>query len=379
MANLEQVSLRQVVLLVVVSRLSQTLIFFGANPLVRQDIWWQGPLSALGAVGFVWLLQWLWLRFPGVSLTQVASLVLGKAAGRCLALTYAGVLVLTLSVTLRLTGEVFAFAFLPRTPMILVVAVVAFLAAWGAAEGLEVVAQSTEIVFPILVGSILLIVALLVKDLHTELLWPPYLLHTGPFPHLADVVSTASRTLELVVVGQMLPQVKERHGLFRAMFRAHIWLLVIWCCIGIAIVGILGPDYDSLSFPFFTVVRTVSIADFLERVEGLLLGVWLLGMFLRSALFLWSAALATADGLGLADYRPLVLPLGGIAAIYAIMQAESLMELRRYLRPEVYTPFSLTFVLAVPLLLLGIAAVRGLKGTDCAHTPGAAPGGQPAP
>jgi spore germination protein KB len=340
-AQVERISLAQVWMLIVISRLSLTLVYYGTPPGVRHDVWWQSFFSVLMALPFLWLLTRLWKRFPDQTVFQVAETVLGKVAGKFVSLLYLQFLLLVLALNLRLVGEFFLYAFLPRTPIIVIIGMVSALAAWASRAGIEVIGRAGQVVFP--------------------LLWPLQILKTGPLPHLQDMVSVAARTVELSWICILVPFVNDRHRLFGAGVRAQLWQGVLWTFMSITIIGVLGQDIEPHYFPFFAAARLVQVADFLERIDSLFLAVWLFGMFLRVSVLLWSTALGTAQLLGLPEYRSLVLPLAGIAISLSIIEAETFTELRGYLDPEIFTPYGLLFILVIPLLLLLVAKVRGRR------------------
>ncbi len=354
----ERISLTQVMMLVVISRLSLTLVYFGAVPAIRQDVWWQSFLAALTGIGFVWVLNYLWQKYPNKTFFQVVELVLGRWLGKLVCLTYILFWMIMLSLNLRLAAEFFLFAFLPRTPIIVVIGVIAGLAAWSCRAGVEVMARVGQVIFPMLIGSILLIVVLLAKDIDPHRLLPLEVLITGPVPHLKDMVSVAARTVEIAWLGIVVPCVSERHGLFKAVAKAQLWQGAVWVIMNIAIFGILGREIEHHFFPFFEAARYVHVADFLERIDAIFLSVWLFGMFLRAAMMLWASAIGTAQLLDLKHYRPVVLPLAGIAVSYAVAQGERFAQFQGYLAPEVLTPFTLTFVVIIPVLILAVAGVR---------------------
>lgn len=354
----ERISTVQLLMLVVLSRLSLTLIYYGTPPVLKQDVWWQSFPAALLGIGFVWLLDRLWRRFPDHTLPQIAEKALGKVAGKVFGLAYLLFWFQMFSLDLRLTGEFFVFAFLPQTPLVVIIAVIASLAVWAAKAGVEVIGRAAQVVFPFLIGSILLVVVLLGKDINLGQLWPPRILVTGPVPHLKDMVSVTARTLEFAWIGLLVPSLNQRNRIVRAVVGAQLVLGIMWTIMGIAVYGTLGQEIEAHFFPFYAAARLVSVADFLERIDAIFLAMWVLGMFLRGGMMLWSLSTSMATWLGVKDYRPLAAPLTGLAVAYAIAQVESFSELRDYLQPEVQTPFSLLFLLLLPMFVLGVAVLR---------------------
>jgi spore germination protein KB len=349
-------------MMMVISRLTLSLVYWGTPPAVRQDRWWESFFAAMAGLLLLWVFDRIWRRFPTQTFLQVAETVLGRPLGKLVSLLYLLFFFLMVSLNLRLVGEFFLYAFLPRTPIIVVIGVVTALAAWASHEGIEVIARASQVVFPLLIGSILLIVLLLAKDVKLHLLLPPVILYTGPLPHLQDMINVAARNVEFAWLGLLVPSVSDPRRLFGAAARAHIWQGAVWMVMSIAIIGVLGREIEEHYFPFFAAARLVHIAEFLERVDSVFLAVWLFGMFLRLAVLLWSTATGAAQWLGLQSYRPLVLPLAGIAVSYSIAQARTFSELRGYLEPEVFTPLGLLFLFLFPVLLLGVAVVRRMRG-----------------
>lgn len=358
--SLEKITPLQVMMLMIVSRLSLTLVYFGMPPGVDQDVWWQSFPAALTSLVPVFILSRIWRRFPEQSLFAVSEQVLGKWLGGLINLLYLLFFALLLSLNIRMVGDFFISAFLPRTPIMIVTGVLILLAVWATRAGIEVIGRAAQVVFPLLVGSILLIILLWGREMKLEYLLPLKLRLTGPLPHLQDMINVSARMVEVVWLGLLAPSVNQPEGLMRAVVKAHLWLGAVWVLMNITIIGVLGRTIDPYFFPFYDVVREIQVADFLERIDSLFLAVWLFGMFLRVSALLWSLSVGAAQWVRARDYRPLVLPLGGIALTYSILLAATFNDVQGALKPEVFTPFGLLFSTLFPLLLLLLAAFRRL-------------------
>lgn len=60
------------------------------------------------------------------------------------------------------------------------------------------------------------------------------------------------------------------------------------------VLGVLGPEESrSRTFAYFSLIRLISIGDFVERVEILHVLIWVLGAFLKLSVWYYLAALAT--------------------------------------------------------------------------------------
>lgn len=366
----ERISPRQLMALFVVSRISLTLIYHGADPVVKQDVWWEAMADTLLMMLVIWGLSFLWRRFPGQNLVQVMEILLGPILGKMLASLYVLFVLLMFSSSMRLAGDVFVITSLPRTPLVLVVGALAAMAARCVRAGVEVLARCAEVILPILAASLIVIFFVLLPYVRLEQLLPFEVLVVGPLPHLRAMTGTLARTLELISVGMLYSLCHPQAQVPRMLYRAEGLLAVGWGSMFIAIVGVLGGNFRPFPFPWLMTLRTVEAIRFIERIDALILAVWVLGIFIRVSLLLWTAAQGLSQILGLRQYQLLAFPLASIGTTYAITQAASLSHLLYQLREEVLTPFMLTFVVVIPLGLLLLAALRRIRGS-VAKTDGA--------
>lgn len=356
--------------LFVVSRISLTLIYHGSDPVVKQDVWWEVVADTFLMALAIWGLSFLWRRFPGQNLVQVMEILLGPVLGKAMALLYVLFAMLMFSSSMRLAGDVFVITSLPRTPLVLVVGGLAALAARCVRAGIEVLARCAEAILPILAGSMIVIFIVLLPHIRLGQLLPFEVLAVGPLPHLRATVGTLARTVELVSVGMLFPLCHPQEQVPRMLYRAEVLLAIGWVSMFIAIVGVLGGDFRPFPYPWLMTMRTVEAIRFIERIDALILPLWVLGIFIRVSLLLWTAAQVLTQILGLRQYQLLAFPLASIATTYAITQAASVSDLLDQLREEVLTPFMLTFVVVIPLGLLLLALLRGIRGS-VAKTDGA--------
>ena len=129
--------------------------------------------------------------------------------------------------------------------------------------------------------------------------------------------------------------------------------------IDVSVVGLFGAEVArNFSFPFFNVIRCISIANFLERVETVHISLWILGVYLEVAIFNYLAVLGSAQLLKLKDYKPLVLPLGIIIVSLSILLFENHVEVRTFTGYKIWTPYGFFFLVFLPYVLLLTELVR---------------------
>jgi spore germination protein KB len=136
-----------------------------------------------------------------------------------------------------------------------------------------------------------------------------------------------------------------------AVLAAGILLSVNIVCM----ISVLGPDlYGRLIYPLLSVVRMASVADFLERIDAVVILFMVAGGFFKVGVYIYGAAAAMAHLFKLQSYHTVLVPLGLIVIALGQIMAKNFVQLdnlKKFTYPFVYLP--LQFV--IPTLLLFIA------------------------
>ena len=130
--------------------------------------------------------------------------------------------------------------------------------------------------------------------------------------------------------------------------------------VNLIVLFVLGPTTASRVYPLMQIARYISIADFFEHLESVVMAIWIVGAFVKISVFYYVAALSTAQWLNLSDYRPVVLPLGILMVEFSFWSLPNTMELESFLE-KVVPYYHLLLQTIIPLFLLGIAVVRKTK------------------
>lgn len=110
-------------------------------------------------------------------------------------------------------------------------------------------------------------------------------------------------------------------------------------------------------YPVMVAFRYISIADFFENLDSVVMTVWILGMYVKISVFYYATVLGTSQWLELSDYRPIVIPIGMLIAALSFWSMPNLNEAGRFdiVAFPFYGPLMQTIC---PLLLLGFAYWR---------------------
>jgi len=123
--------------------------------------------------------------------------------------------------------------------------------------------------------------------------------------------------------------------------------------------AVFGPQLtSSFFFPLQLFAQTINIGQILTRFEPVVMTIWMAGIFIKTSVIYYCAALGLAQILNLKEVRPVILPLGIILCTLSISLFEDVTMLVTFLREtRPYYTISLYF-LGLPLLLFAVTLVR---------------------
>lgn len=301
------------------------LIPGSAAPLAGRAAW-AGPLAALPPLlAYGWLLGRIRGDMePGEALPELCLRALGKPLGKSVLLGLSAWLLLYGGFVLRAGAERFLVTVYPRAEAALFVVSMGLLGLLAALGPLQSLLRAARMALPILLTALLLILLAGLGSLDKTELLPltaadAGALLRGAFPAL-DLLAFG-----LVAYCFFRPGGEEEPGRFG---RTALWTMemtLLLTAVGAAVQGRFGAALSArLAAPFFALVRNLVFFRSLERMEALVVGLWLVPDFLLTGLVLHAAqrclrlAVGTPPGpgekrLALSNGRWLIWLCGAIA------------------------------------------------------------------
>lgn len=361
-----RITCRQLVWLIVGSRLFLNFTYFPSitDPPANQDVWISQALSLVFVLIFVFPVLLLGQRFPQQTIIQYSEILLGRA-GKVIGLLYAWFFLHITAITLRQFSEFLTSSPYPETPLLVFILTLALVGAYAVRCGLEVIARTGEIIVPLGLFSVLLIAVLVAKDMNLQALQP--ILETGFFPVLHGGFTDAARTSEVLFAALLLPYLNRPEKATRAVLLAFTIFVLFFVIMALLVITTFGVEQAAnRTFPFFSLVRIISIGDIIERMDAIHMGIWILGAYLKVAAYYYLAVLSLAQVFNLKDYKPLVLPAGTVITALAVFLFESLVDLREFTSYKIFTWYVLFFIVFIPLILLLVALITKKSGNKTA-------------
>ena len=322
--------------------------------LASRDAWVVPLLSSSFSLAALVPLAWLNRRFPGQTIIQYAPRVLGSVLGKVLGALVVLYLIHINAVITREFSEFVQTAIMPRTPPIALVVLGVFVAASAVRNGIEVLARVNEWVSPQLFILMFLAIVFVSKDMDVRRVLP--FLEHGPGPVLRAALAVGIWFGEVFVLAFFFPNLnRPERGPRATAWGAAITALLMTGSSFVAL-AVLGDLTAHLEFPVYDMIRFIRAAEFVERIDALVVAFWLGAGMIKMAVFYYAAVLGLAQLLGLRDYHPLVLPVGALLAPASMWLFDSSVEMKSFMLGAGPIYF-LGYELLVPWFLLLADAV----------------------
>ncbi|NUU60468.1 GerAB/ArcD/ProY family transporter [Paenibacillus agri] len=326
----------------------------GTMNVTKQDAWFSVILA--GAAGFIVLA--LAVRnakyFPGQTFIEFTQEVLGKWVGRFWVLPYLAFWMISLGNILRSVVDFIIMALFKETPLTAVVIVLFVVVAFAVAtNGINTIARCAELMGPLIVLMFLCIYILNLSNLDFTFLLPvaadtsPLNMARGTF----TMMEMYGDSYLLVMVFGFLNKQKGVTPKIYVGFTLAVGLMVLTTTF---ILLTFGPGLAAkMQYPLYELVRYIEVGEFLQRIEVVMIALWVCSAFIKLGFYLFCLSYGTAQWLGIKKWKLLIIPIS-LLAIWAAGLTTSLLTTRalllRYIDP-VILPL-LYFILPVILWIM---------------------------
>ncbi|MEW9702112.1 endospore germination permease [Paenibacillus sp. SI8] len=252
-------------------------LFNWQNVLIRVseiDAWFSYLLSIFYVFLIAAFFGYMAKLFPARNIFEISMLLLGRAGGTIVNLLmlfhFWESTVLDVSSMSRFTYTLL----LHNTPIEILILVPCLLLIYFGRTSIEIIARVNDLFYPLFVIVTLLMPLLLANEFHLPLITPVL---TMPFQNIASGnILALGNTGDIFILGAFLHTVYNakqfrssiRHG---SMLGIFLFTLVIFL-----VLIVLGPNMPAnFIYPGYNLVQMIHVTDFLDRVDLVLLTIWL--------------------------------------------------------------------------------------------------------
>lgn len=353
-----KISLRQYLILLVVALMPPVVkLVPGKQALIAGKGAWAAALFVLvPMLSAVWLVSGVGKRLPpGTGLGEFLCLTLGAPVGKALCLLYGGWLLLLASTVLRFCAERFVSTIYPDSGMSLFFVAILGVTWYLSSKSLETLARTAQIFFFAVAVTLCVVFAMGMGSVRLHNVWPVWV-EDIPQSLRASLPVTAALGIGVSSLF-FFGQVTDRRGGRRL---ALGWSAVLWgimVVMGVEVMGVFGPQVTSrLEIPFFSLAKEVTLGRAAERVEPLVVAMWvfadviLLGVLFKGAQRAFETAVGTEES-GIITVMTLIVLPGAYLVAESSFALETLYD--RWLLPG-----EAVFFYGVPLAAAVVGRIR---------------------
>lgn len=356
--NKERLTSNQLFAMIVLFELGTALVVpIGLES--QRTIWLSIFLAIPGGIVFYLIYVYLSRQFPGKIISGLTVNILGRWIAWPINLLYVTFFLFNGSRILREASSLLVAASYDRTPIVIIEAIMIIAVIYVLNKGTTVLGRTAEIYFIIMIlmgvsCNFVVIVSGLPKmsnlfPLHFKD-WKTAIISAYPgvwiFPFL-----------EMMVFTTIIPHLNKSGRAGKTGMMAMLLsglLLGITHAIEIAVLG--ESIYSRATFPLFTTIALVNLADFIQRLDAFVFLTLIIGVFFKLTIYCYAASAIAADLFKMKDYRKAVLSAGVVILFMSLMSTENypehLIEGRSVIN---YIP---VLAALVPLLLLLVHRIR---------------------
>jgi spore germination protein KB len=307
-------------------------IVVGVGLQAKQDAWLAILLGMVSGLPLFLVYSFLLYQYPGHSLTGYIKQIVGNYIGVPLLFIYIGYFLYIAARVLRDFGDLLTATTLSETPLIVINGLMILLITYGIFLGIEVIGRTAETTFFIMIflGSFGILSTFSSGIIKPENLTP--FLENGWNP-IFTTVYTQTYTFpfgEMVAFTMILPllnkpKLGKRIGLFAIMASGFVLSLTI--ALEISVIGTNGVAVAQ--FPLLQTIGKVNIANFIQRLDIIVIGTLILGVFIKITVFFYAGYLGIQDLIHLKKKRHhlyCLLLLCGLILIASIKMSSNFAE-----------------------------------------------------
>jgi spore germination protein KB len=319
----------------------------------RQDALIALFLGMLPSFLLILMLSSLQSKFPGKTLIQYSDEILGPYLGKLASIIYLWLVFHLAVLVLRNTGDFIGLAVLPRTPIVVIQAIVAIIAAFAVRSGIEVITRVTLIIVTLVITFFMIINVMVISSAEFPRMLP--FLDTNLKPIIRAAIITASFPFgEIAVFAMIFAHIDSTKTINKYAIMGVLTgfaILALATLRSITVIGVCGSA--RYVYPALEVVGEVP-ASFI--VQMMLTFNWYLITFVKFVICYYAFNFGLGQLLGLKN-NSIVIPVGVIITAFSVYIYQNTIE-ETYFASHIWPVYSIPLEYGIPFLLWALTKTR---------------------
>ncbi|MFC5648683.1 endospore germination permease [Paenibacillus solisilvae] len=318
--------------------------------LAKQDAWLSVFPSALTGLLTIWVMITLANRYPGLTIIQYSSKIIGKWPGKCLGVylsyywfSFIGVLLYGHA------GYVHTFL-LPITPIWVGTLTILILSGLAVFAGIEVIGRCNEFLTPIIIAFLIPLFILAIGDSDPGQLKP--VLAEGIVPVLKGAFVPSGFMSQFFLLGWFLPFLNQPKKALKISLISLLGIVLFLFVINLLTIMVLGPITGKLNYAFSSLIQYIGVQGSFERLEAFTVTIWVMGLFVKLSVTLFMLCYSLSQLFGIRSYRDIIAPVTLLSMVGSVWIFKNSAEYQSYISIYSFNAFFTQNLLPLALLLI---------------------------
>lgn len=351
---MKKISMRQAIMLIIGMIFSPAVRLFSSFVSGKGDqASWIAPIfSGLFMLLFMFVL-WSLIK-DNRNFYQHLEYAFGFKISKVIGVVYIIWGILLTSVQMRYYSQRVASTIYTEIGMDIFVIILVGICVYSLQKGISVIARMNELLLPVIIVVSVIMLALLTPDISVKTLVPisdwTSLMHVSVF----NLASFGYLSFILFFVDEIND--RETFKKYTAISTIAVTLFSVW--LFITVIGTLGPHIiERLPYPFFAVVKQISLGEFLQHIEAFVITLWILSDFVLISLIGAATVKLYGNITGSKDVREFNLPYFALCATLVTVMGRTNHELE-ILSEKLFIPLNLLFLFIIPFIVFVVGKIK---------------------
>jgi spore germination protein KB len=326
--NKQIISPKQLLAMIILFEFGTALIV-PIGLVAEQGVWLSILLAMPGGIILFLVFVYLFREYPNMIPSGYMRKILGKYISFPLSLLYVLFFIYISARNLRESGDLLISASYDQTPIFVVQFVMISAVIYVLSKGIEVFFRLGQIYLFIMIGLGIIgnFAVLFSGVIDPKNLFPLLGEGWGAVIRAAYPSIFAFPFAELFCFTAVLPYLNQKKFAAKSGVAGIVIGGIILTFTHAINISVLGANiYSRSTFSLFTTISLVSIGDFLQRLDAIVMLTLIIGVFFKMSIYCYAAVAFSSDIFKVSKQRKLVYPIAVIILFTSILSAESFPE-----------------------------------------------------
>jgi spore germination protein KB len=333
----------------------------------KQDAWISMAIGGLAGILITYLVVKVSLLYPDQTLIEFSQTILGKWIGRIIVIPYFVTWYSVLGVIIREASDYLHLALFYQTPLWVLMFGLLFVIVYMTYGGIETIGRCSEIFGPIILATLLIVAVLSVSNFEWKRILPIYA-DSGLYGILKGSLPVTSFFGESMMLLMLVPFVSKPGKVLKRAVSGVAVASVFVFAMTLGVILTFGNLAAEMWYPFNRMIRFISIMEFIQNVDALIVILWLLSIFIKLSMLLFLTSYGTAEWLGIKSWRSLIWVVAGATFAIAVLFPDVDASTVNY-PVKFWIPYVLPIdMIAIPLLIWFVGVLRKKQKTKSGNS-----------